>query len=180
MSTWLACVSLLASPLLTAAAPQAQWLTCDTHPDNFVNLEKSSEDWPVGKVVVLEGFVGSVQQDAHSTQFSVQVRSMRRLSTAVQLRVPASRITSTFTGFCIMCEPGCFRMAHHTAGQKQVKLLTQCSTLKACSRQLLISQRIDRRLPRNLKCTPYKCNLAAQLPEKRYICLCDELKGPCS
>lgn len=39
----------------------------------FIDLDDSASVWPAGKVVVLEGFVGSVQQDERSTQFSVKV-----------------------------------------------------------------------------------------------------------
>lgn len=74
----LACVSALAAPLLSVAAPhdQPQTFSCGSRPKGFVDLDDSSSKWPVGKVVVLEGFVGSVNQDESSVQFSIKVRNL--------------------------------------------------------------------------------------------------------
>ena len=74
----LACVSVLAAPLLSVAAAddQPQTFTCASRPKGFVDLDDSSSAWPVGKVVVLEGFVGSVHQDVQSTQFQIKVRRL--------------------------------------------------------------------------------------------------------
>lgn len=61
------------APLLGHAAPQAPWLSCSTHPENLVSLESSSEEWPFGSVVVVEGFISSVTVDEDQTSIAVKV-----------------------------------------------------------------------------------------------------------
>ena len=73
MHRLLACALVVVAPAVSVAAPQPQWQSCSSRPEGFIDLDDSASVWPAGKVVVLEGFVGSVQQDERSTQFSVKV-----------------------------------------------------------------------------------------------------------
>lgn len=80
MYKWLASVSLAVTPLLCAAAPQASWLSCDSQPNNFLDIEQTLDEWPVGEIVVLEGFTGSLDQDERGFVLTVLVRNPPLLS----------------------------------------------------------------------------------------------------
>lgn len=67
-------LSMAFAPLRCGAAPQAQWLSCNERPSNFVEVENSTEQWPVGKIVVIDGFVGAVTTDEYNTHVSISVR----------------------------------------------------------------------------------------------------------
>jgi hypothetical protein len=73
MYKWLAVLSAVATPLSCVAAPQATWVACDSRPENFVTIESSSESWPMGKIVVLEGFIGSVESDTEGKKITLKV-----------------------------------------------------------------------------------------------------------
>lgn len=63
------------APLRATAAPQASWLSCAATPRNLFELDRGAV-WPEGDVVVVEGFVKSVQdQDDNQHSITIQVRS---------------------------------------------------------------------------------------------------------
>ena len=63
------------APLHATAAPQASWLSCAATPRNLIELVRDTV-WPEGDVVVVEGFVKSVQdQDDNQHSITIQVRS---------------------------------------------------------------------------------------------------------
>lgn len=60
---------------LADAAEQDAWTSCATRPDNFVTVDSSTEQWPVGKIVVLEGFIESVEEDEYNSKLWLTVRA---------------------------------------------------------------------------------------------------------
>ena len=75
LATGMSALALTLAPLLCAAAPQASWRGCYTAPSNLIALETAAEAWPLGEVVVVEGFIGSVAGSGEQPVLSVMVRA---------------------------------------------------------------------------------------------------------
>ena len=78
LATGISALALAFGPLMCAGAPQASWLGCKASPANLVRLDTAPEAWPLGEVVVVEGFIGSLVQRGESSLLSVLVRSTTR------------------------------------------------------------------------------------------------------